>query len=225
MRTFSVEGKTVSLFTGTVPDAPLICLNTFSGEGAQVFQALQQAECPPCTLVAVSNLAWDHDMAPWDSPPAFRNGAPFSGGADAYLHLLTETILPQTEQFLAAPPRWHGIAGYSLAGLFAVYAICQTPVFSRVASVSGSLWFPGIREYLFSHPAKCRPDCMYFSLGDKECRTRNPILQTVQQNTQAIQAFYQQQGIETIFQSNPGNHHDHAAARTAAGIAWLLRDV
>lgn len=55
-------------------------------------------------------------------------------------------------------------------------------------------------------------------------RTRNPVLQTVQQNTQEIQAFYQRQGIATIFQSNPGNHHSHAVARTAAGITWLLRD-
>ena len=29
-------------------------------------------------------------------------------------------------------------------------------------------------------------------------------------------------GIDTVFQLNPGNHYDHAAERTAAGIAWLL---
>lgn len=37
-----------------------------------------------------------------------------------------------------------GIAGYSLAGLFALYALYKTDVFTRVASMSGSLWFPGI---------------------------------------------------------------------------------
>ena len=62
-------------------------------------------------------------------------------------------------------PRWRGIAGYSLAGLFAVYALYRTDVFARAASVSGSLWFPGFREYVFSHTPLCRPDCVYFSLG------------------------------------------------------------
>ena len=37
-----------------------------------------------------------------------------------------------------------GIAGYSLAGLFALYALYKTDAFTRVASMSGSLWFPGI---------------------------------------------------------------------------------
>ena len=40
--------------------------------------------------------------------------------------------------------------------------------------------------------------------------------------TEEIQAFYQSKGIDTVFQLNPGNHYDHAAERTAAGIAWLL---
>ena len=96
------------------------------------------------------------------------------------------------------------------------------PDFSRIASVSGSLWFPGIHEYIASHPTKCLPDCVYFSLGDKESKTRNPVLKTVRGNTESIHAYYQGQGIHTIFQLNTGNHYDHAAQRTAKGIAWLL---
>lgn len=119
-------------------------------------------------------------------------------------------------------PSWRGILGYSLAGLFALYAIYQTDLFSRVGSMSGSLWFPGMKEYIFSHEPKCRPDCMYFSLGDKESKTRNPVLRNVRQNTEEIQAFYQAKGIDTVFQLNPGNHYDHAAERTAAGLYWLL---
>ena len=119
-------------------------------------------------------------------------------------------------------PRWRGIVGYSLAGLFALYSLYQTDLFSCAASVSGSLWFPGIKEYLVSHKPKRRPDCLYFSLGEKESKTRNPILKNVRQNTEAISAFYQSQGIHTVFHLNPGNHYDHAAERTAAGICWLL---
>ena len=83
------------------------------------------------------------------------------------------------EKQIAGISRWRGIAGYSLAGLFALYAIYQTDLFSHVGSMSESLWFPGMKEYIFSHEPKCRPDCMYFSLGDKESKTRNTVLKSV----------------------------------------------
>lgn len=218
----TMETKTVSVFPTTFPDAPVIYLNTYSDEGQQLFEATQTAGYPPFTLVAISDLDWNHDMAPWDSPAAFKNGEPFTGGADGYLRLLVEEIIPRAEKELAGPPAWRGIVGYSLAGLFALYTIYQTDVFSRVGCMSGSLWFPGFKEYVLSHEPKRWPDCIYFSLGDREAKTRNPILKTVQENTEEIQTFYQNKGIDTVFQLNPGNHFVQGIERTAAGIQWLL---
>ena len=74
-----------------------------------------------------------------------------------------------------------GIAGYSLGGLFALYAAYHCDEFRRVASMSGSLWFPDFREYVLSHDFANRPDRIYLSLGDKEAKTRNPVLKTVQE--------------------------------------------
>lgn len=222
MHTVTVVNKTISVFSATTQGAPIIYLNTYSDEGQQVFEAAQVAGCPLCTLVAVSNLDWNHDMAPWDSPAAFKKGEPFTGGANDYLRLLVEEIIPKAEKELPGPPAWRGIAGYSLAGLFALYAIYRTDVFSRVGCISGSLWFPGFKEYIFSHEPKRRPDCIYFSLGDKEAKTRNPVLKTVQENTEEIQAFYQGEGIDTVFQLNSGNHFVQGIERTVAGIQWLL---
>jgi predicted alpha/beta superfamily hydrolase len=133
-----------------------------------------------------------------------------------------EEIMPEAEKELPGPPAWRGIAGYSLAGLFALYAICQTDVFSRVGCMSGSLWFPGFKEYVFSHEPKRWADCIYFSLGDREAKTRNPVLKTVQENTEAIHAHFLAQGIDTVFQLNPGNHFVQGIERTVAGIRWLL---
>ena len=222
MHAFIFGDKHIAVFPCVVLNAPIIYLNTYSNEGQKVFEAAQTAGCPPFTLVAISDLDWNRDMAPWDSPAAFKKGTPFTGGADDYLRLLVDEIIPEAEKDLATPPAWRGIAGYSLAGLFALYAIYRTDLFSRVGSMSGSLWFPGMKEYIFSHEPKRRPDCVYFSLGDKESKTRNPILRNVRQNTEEIQASYQGKGIDTVFQLNPGNHYDHAAERTAAGIAWML---
>lgn len=220
---FIIGSKTASIFPSLKTTAPIIYLNTFSGEGLKVYEAAQATGCPPFTLVAISDLDWNHDMAPWDGPAAFKKGEPFIGGADNYLQLLVEEIIPRAEKELAEPPVWRGIAGYSLAGLFALYAIYRTDVFSRVGCMSGSLWFPGFKEYIFSHEPKRRPDCIYFSLGDKEAKTRNSVLKTVQENTEEIQAFYQSKGIDTVFQLNPGNHFVQGIERTIAGIQWLLR--
>lgn len=223
MHTLAAGGKTLSIFPASAPDAPVIYLNTFDGEGQKVFDALTAAGCPPLTLVAISDLNWDHDMVPWDSPAVFKNAAPFTGGADSYLQLLIGEILPAAERDVIGIPRWRGIAGYSLAGLFAVYTLYQTDVFSRAASMSGSLWFPGFKEYVFSHELKRRPDGVFFSLGDRENRTRNPALQRVRQDTQEIQKFYESQGIHTAFHLHSGNHYDRTAQRSADGILWLAK--
>lgn len=222
MQALEIGSKNISIFLSTKPRTPIIYLNTFSDEGRKVYEAAQATGCPPFTLVAISDLDWNHDMVSWDSPPAFKNAEPCTGGADDYLRLLTREIIPTAEKELPGVPSWRGISGYSLAGLFALYAIYRTDLFSRIGSMSGSLWFPGMKDYIFSHESKRWPDCVYFSLGDKESKTRNPILRSVRQSTEEIQAFYQDKGIDTVFQLNPGNHYDHAAERTAAGIAWML---
>lgn len=159
---------------------------------------------------------------PWDSPPAFKNAGPCIGGTDDYLQILTEEIIPAVEKKITGVPCWRGIAGCSLAGLFALYEIYQTDLFSRMGSMSGSLWFPGMKEYIFSHAPKRRSACMYFSSRDKESKTRNSVLQSVRQNTEEIQAIYQSKAIDTVLQLNPGNHYNRAAERTAAGIVWML---
>ena len=220
MNTFVLDGKTVSVWPGSQPGAPAVYLNTYGEEGVQVRAEMDKLGCPDCSLVAVSGLDWNRDLSPWPAPAIRRDEEPFAGGAGAYLKWMTETLRPAARALLPGTPCWEGLAGYSMAGLFAVWALSRTHVFRRGASMSGSLWYPGIREYLMAHPP--RPDCLYFSLGSKESKTRNTLMAAVEENTRAIQAFCRGQGITTTFQLNPGNHFRDTAARTAAGIAWML---
>lgn len=222
MTSFTIDYKKVDVFPSRQSDRPIIYLNTYGHEGKQVFEHLQASDCLDFTLVAISNLEWNHDMVPWTIPPISEKGTPCTGGADEYLKLLLDEIIPNAEKTVPGTPAWRGIAGYSLAGLFAVYSICQTDIFSRAASISGSLWFPGFKEYIFSHVPQKKPDCISFSLGDRECRTRNKFLKCVQQNTEDIKSFYEKQGFDLTFQLNPGNHFKDGVLRTAAGIRWIL---
>ena len=108
---------------------------------------------------------------------------------------------------------------------FALYAMYRTDVFSRFARHVRFALVSGLSR-VYPYPQASTPcvgTASYFSLGDKESRTRNPVLKNVRENTEAIQAYYQRQGIRSVFQLYPGNHYNHAVQRTADGIAWLVK--
>ena len=121
------------------------------------------------------------------------------------------------------------IAGYSLAGLFALWAAWNSGYFRMVASVSGSLWYPGFTDYIRDNAPKSGCGKMtglekaYFSLGDRESRTRHPLMSRVDACTAEVVERVRSYGIETTFKWNPGNHFDHPELRMARALAWLLR--
>lgn len=219
---FTAEGREVAVFPAAAEDRPVLYLNTFPGEGEAVLRLLQSRGAAELTLVAISGLSWNRDLTPWAGPPVFRNGEVYDGGGAAFLRLLTETVVPEAEAALSGRIPWRGIAGYSLAGMFALYAGLQTTLFSRIASMSGSFWYPGFSDFVFAHGENPALRHLYLSLGDLEDRTRNPYLKTVRTQTEAIAAFYQEKGTDTVLFLERGNHFQNATERTAAGIAWLL---
>ena len=221
-RQFYVAEKAITVYPGDAERKPVIYLNTVKGGGDQVFQALRSICASPFCLVTIDNLDWDHDMSPWSIPPISEQDVPCTGGADDYLRFLLDEIMPEAEACVQGGISWRGLAGYSLAGLFAVYSLYQTGVFSKIASISGSLWFPGILDYIQQNQFVGSPKCIYFSLGDRENKTTKPYLKVVQTNTEYIYSFLQKKRITSVFQLNSGGHHDRAAERTAKGIAWLL---
>lgn len=176
---FQEGGKTATLYLSEKENIPLIILNTYSGNGDSVVEELRRLDSPDCNLLVVGDLKWDHDMTPWFCPPLSPEDTPCTGGADEYLELLLNEIIPEAREHIKGEPAYLGIAGYSLAGLFAVYAMYRTDAFDRIASMSGSLWFPDFKEYCMAHEIKRKPDKLYISLGDKECKTKQPLLKTV----------------------------------------------
>ena len=106
--------------------------------------------------------------------------------------------------------------------MFALYAAYRCDAFDRVASVSGSLWFPDFKEYALTHEMRKRPEKLYLSLGDREARTRNSVLMTVQRNTEELAEHYRRLGLDVTWELNPGNHFKDAALRSAKGIKAIL---
>ena len=219
---FTAGGLTAALYRADEAGRALIVLNTLKDEVSAVVQAMEEIGTPDCSLLAVGVPDWNRDMTPWHCPPVFRGGEEYAGGADDYLRLLLDAVIPETLDRLGTAPRFTGIAGYSLAGLFALYALYRCNAFGRAASMSGSLWFPGFAEYAAEHGPVRLPDRVYLSLGDREAATRNPYLKTVADSTAAVADLFGKQGAEVIRETNPGNHFRDAALRSAKGIRALL---
>ena len=212
----------VTVYPSAEAGRPAVYLNVFGKEGQAAHELLQSAGCD-CTLVVIGGLNWQRDMVPWDAPSPFFAGGTLTGGAEEYLHTLTEQILPAAEERLPAPPSLRAIAGYSLGGLFALYAVFRSSAFSRFASVSGSLWFPGIVRFVQENLPKAELACACFSLGEKEAHTRNRVLFAVEGNTEQIADCFRARGTKTYFVRNPGGHTCDCAARTAADILRMLQ--
>ena len=219
---FQAGGKEISLYLSDKRDCPLIVLNTFEGGGAPVLEEARKLGGSDFSLLSVGGRDWNRDMSPWECAPVMAQDEGYAGGADSYLSLLLEEILPEGLKRLPESPSWIGIAGYSLAGLFALYALYRTDTFARAASMSGSLWFPGFGDFVRSHDMKRAPEKLYLSLGDKEAKTRNPYLKTVQENTEAAVQLYRDMGLDVTWELNPGNHFRDAEKRSAKGILGIL---
>ena len=222
MTSLEIEGKKISLFGSGNTSSPLVILNTYGDEGQEVWNECQKLNCQPFCLAAISNLDWNNELSPWKSPALYKNDGGFSGGADSYLSLLTEKIIPNVCDSMTSKPPYIALAGYSLAGLFAIHAAYKTDIFSRIASASGSLWFPGFEEYVKSHDFIKKPDSIYLSLGDTEAKAKNTVLATVKDKTESLFELYKSLEIPIIFELNKGNHFTEAALRTAKGIKWTL---
>lgn len=218
-----LEENHIQIFSAGDGPAPLVLLHTVNGEGWQVYDGVRACTTSPFSLTAIDGLDWHGDMSPWPAPPLSAKDTPFSGGAVSYLARLEEKILPEIRSQLSFKPSYLALAGYSLAGLFAIHAMYCTAQFSRIACVSGSLWYPELLSFVRSNELKGRPDAIYFSLGEREARTKNRLLGTVEENTRILQAHYEEIGIKTVLEMNPGNHFNDAVGRMARGISWILQ--
>ncbi len=215
------DGILTKLYAGPA-GAPLVVLPCHGEEGGAVYASVREQTDAPFSLLAVRAPHWNDDLTPWPAEPLRPGEAPFGGGADAFLERLTGELLPKALDGMETKPAYLALAGYSLAGLFALWAVYQTPLFRRAASVSGSLWYPGFLEFALGQEGALTPERLYFSLGDREAKTRQRLLRTVEDAARALERHWAARGCRTAFERNPGNHFQHAAERTARGVRWLL---
>ncbi|MDY2934898.1 MAG: hypothetical protein SOT20_01505 [Candidatus Cryptobacteroides sp.] len=226
-----MENKKVIVFPCGKPGAPTVYSPMYMEAGQAVLEECAKSGCRPFNLVTISGLRWDAELTPWACEPVLSQEDDFEGKANEYTIFMTQQVIPFAEKVLfgaaggdsgAAAGSERILAGYSLAGLYAIYAPYVTDAFKRVVSASGSLWYPDFLEFTLNHEFRRKPLSAYFSLGDKESRSKNMHVSKNQENTEELCGHYAKLGINSIFELNPGNHFNNATGRLAKGIVWTM---
>ncbi|MBQ6645712.1 MAG: hypothetical protein IJM56_03430 [Clostridia bacterium] len=218
-----LQDRLCHIFTRDEGDAVFL-LGTGRGEeeyARRVFDLCREKSEKPFTLLSFACDDWDDAYSPWRA----EVGEPlqvFPGGGSATLQWLTGACREYRQDHPVA--RFYP-TGYSLAGLFALYALYESGLFSGAVACSSSLWFPGFMEYA---AAKQLPQdsAVYLSLGGKEERSAPEYMRSVGDNTRALNRLLKQdaQVAATVLEMNPGGHFAPSEPRLAKGICWILEN-
>ncbi len=171
-------------------------------------------------LVSIGGIDWNRDLSPWKAQKVFKKGEDFGGEAYELLDYIINEVIPSIENL----PKRRIIAGYSLAGLFSLWACYNTDEFQGFCSCSGSMWFDGFLDYTENNKLSSFVKHGYFSLGDKESHSKNPRMASVLECTQKIIDNLSKLSIncDIIFKLVSGNHFQDADKRLADGISSVI---
>ena len=163
---------------------------------------------------------WEKDLTPWGTQEPFFDDKE-TGAKDTLIRITDEIIGDISSHRQSGAPRYY-LAGYSLAGLFALWASYQTDIFDGIAAVSPSVWYPGWMEYI--EKKECRSHNIYLSIGSKEHKTRNQMMAHVRSNITKMHESFLENDYNSFLEINEGNHFKEPHIRMAKGIRWLMEN-
>lgn len=159
-------------------------------------------------LIAVQTENWNNDLSPWEAEAVFGKEG-FGGRARDTLDEILKLCTDKDKSYI--------IGGYSLAALFSLWAVYQTDVFDAAAAASPSIWFPGFVDYMKDNEIKCGK--VYLSLGDREEKTKNPVMRTVGDSIRSAHRILSDRETACVLEWNKGNHFNEPDLRTARAFA------
>jgi len=177
-----------------------------------------------CAVARASISNWNNSLTPWPAPALRREDPPFGGGATQTLEVLCQAI-PSFEQASGLEPQRRAILGYSLGGLFALYALCTSGMFDAAASVSGSLWYDGWTDWLECRDSPVTPHAssafVFLSVGTKEKRAAQLRIKRVEECTRRTEAILRSKGVKTQLEIGPGSHFQRVNERLTCAFQSL----
>ena len=159
------------------------------------------------------------DLLPWPDGNVSRE--PEAGKhAQETLSYVLMALVPELQLRFGPLPIILG--GYSLGGLFAIWASMQTDSFKAIAAASPSVWIHNWISFAQKHISLA--DDVYLSLGDKEEHVKNQAIARVGDNLRAQYELLQKQlGPEhCTLVWEEGGHFANNEGRLARAFAWCM---
>ncbi len=177
------------------------------------------------TVVLLPVAAWADALTPWPADALFHEDKDFGGRASDTLDELLNCVIPRVEEELAAAsgtrPTRRAICGYSLGGLFSLYAFTHSDAFDACGCLSGSVWYEGWVDHLRALDLDLSGRFAYFSLGTKEKHGGQPIMRSVQKRMTECVELLRERGCNVDFVLGPGTHLERIPERVSAGLTAL----
>ncbi len=201
-------------------DLPTIYWGEMENRTEAMEKVLALCEDVKCNYVVFEVQDWNSAFSPWEFE--LNKKQFFSGGGRNTLEWLMNECIPHCEQEYGFIGK-RIICGYSLAGLFSLWAFYESQIFSGVISCSSSMWFGNWISYAESHSAP-HDSSVYLSLGNREEKTKNPVMATVGDCTRMqYELVCNNKNVSRhILEWNEGGHFNEPEKRIAKGIKWTI---
>lgn len=177
------------------------------------------------SIVRVPVGDWGDNLTPWPAGSAFRGRPDYGGNAATTLEWLTANAMPSLERGWHLSPSRRAVCGYSLGGLFSLYAFAHAGVFDACGCISGSVWYPGWVDHLRAVCTAPGTDLSgrfaFLSVGSREKHAPQPMLRSVEDNMGACAMILRGCGCEVAFEVGPGSHMQHEAERYDLALSRL----
>jgi predicted alpha/beta superfamily hydrolase len=186
---------------------------------AQQIAALSKV---PFLLATIELEDWIVDLMPWPDEDVSRDPESGKHAQETLSYVLT-ALAPELQQRYGPLPIILG--GYSLGGLFAIWASMQTDSFKAIAAASPSVWIHDWMSFAKKHVSLA--DYIYLSLGNQEEHVKNQAIARVGDNLRAQYALLQEQlGPEhCTLVWEEGGHFANNEERLARAFAWCMGQI
>ena len=224
MEEICIGGRKCRLFASDAPACLLIQPSARHETATLAAEAgmITELSGVPSVLATVELEDWTVGLMPWWDGNVSRDPEAGKHGQETLEYLLS-ALVPELRKRFGPLPLILG--GYSLGGLFALWASMQTDTFQAVAAASPSVWIHGWLPFARKHVPLAED--IYLSLGDREEQVKNQAIARVGDNLRAHYALLQEQiGPEhCTLVWEQGNHFTDNEGRLARAFAWCLRRI
>lgn len=193
------------------------------------YHALPTGTVPPLLLIGVGyggSFGKPVNRRGRDYTPARHSDEPSSGGADAFLRFLTDTLWAELVRRYPINPAFRGLGGHSLGSLLVLHALFQPqPAFTHFLASAPSIWWADRAMLGQAMALRAKQAALsgklFVSVGEEDSASMTGDLDLLEKQL-AAQPFT---GLDIISRRFPGqNHFNVLPAAFETGLAALFAE-